>query len=95
MPETDDPPFPAAGMGRIVADLSSVITELRVEGEVTAVVQVNAKGEATGVRLVQYPSVEVAKVVAFILMKTSYRPASCGGTPCALEFPFSFNLELR
>jgi hypothetical protein len=25
MPETDDPPFPAAGMGRILADLSSVI----------------------------------------------------------------------
>jgi hypothetical protein len=56
---------------------------------------VDAKGEATGVTLVKYPNIEVAKVVAFVLMKTRYRAASCGGAPCSLEFPFRFKFKLE
>ena len=95
MPDTDEPPFPARGMKDIIADISTLVGKLRAEGNVTIFVSVNEKGEATSVRLLSYPNMEVAKAVAYVLVKARYKPAVCGGQPCALEFPFRFRVGTR
>jgi hypothetical protein len=42
--------------------------------------------------LVQYPSVDAARIVAYVLVKTKYKPAVCHGVPCIMDFPFSIKL---
>jgi hypothetical protein len=95
MPETDEPPFPLDGMRYIVADIAKITGRLRAEGDVTIFVTVNETGEATGVKLVGKQDMEVAKVVAYVLVKAKYKPAKCSGTPCTQDFPFRFSLSTR
>ncbi len=95
MPDADDPPFPANGMKGIIGDVSKIAGSMRAEGDLTIFVSVNERGEATGVKLVKYPNVEVAKAVAFVLIKSQYKPASCSGQPCPQEFPFRVTLSTQ
>ena len=95
MPATDDPPFPAAGMKGIIADLGKIAALQQAEGDITIFVAVNEMGEATNVKLLKFPSMEIAKAVAFVLIKAKYKPASCSGQPCPQDFPFRFRLTSR
>ena len=95
MPEADEPPFPVAGMANIMADVSLVAASYGVEGELTIFVAVNERGDATGVKLIRYPNMDLAKSVAFILVKAKYKPATCNARPCALEFPFRFLVRVQ
>jgi Gram-negative bacterial TonB protein C-terminal len=93
MPDTDDPPFPARGMREIVQQVSTLVGEFDAKGYVTIHVTVNEKGEATSVSLLSYPNLEIAKAIAYVLVKTKYKPASCSGQPCTAEFPFRFKVS--
>lgn len=94
MKEGDEPPFPIDGLAPIVRRISEGIQKRGYEGEILIHVTVDAKGEATSVKLVKHPSVEIAKFVAYALVTTKYKPALCAGVPCASEFPFETRLIL-
>jgi hypothetical protein len=94
MPETDEPPFPASGMRSIVDDVSEISGSYKAYGFVSIFVSVDAQGNATGVRVMKAPNMDAAKAISYVLIKAKYKPAVCSGKPCAMEFPFRFNLTL-
>jgi hypothetical protein len=95
MPDSDDPPFPREGMRQIVADIATLIERKALQGTVSIAVAINSRGEATGVKLLEYPDIETAKAIAYILVVAKYRAGTCAGQPCAMEFPFRFDLQSR
>jgi hypothetical protein len=92
MPDTDEPPYPIDGMAPIFRQLSVEAGRAAVYGVFIIDVTVNPQGKGTKVTLVKYSSVEAAKVVAYVLVHTKYKPAVCHGKPCILYFPFSVKL---
>ena len=94
MPEKDEPPFPKAGMAPIMSDVAELAGVAKVTGLVSIFVNVDAAGNATGVRIMKAPNIDVAKAISFILVQAKYKPAMCNGAACAMEFPFRFNLTL-
>jgi hypothetical protein len=92
MPDTDEPPYPIDGMAPIFRQLSIDAGRAGVYGVFEIDVTVNPQGKATKVTLVKYSSVEAAKVVAYILVHTKYKPAVCHGKPCIMDFPFAARL---
>jgi len=94
MPESDEPPFPKAGMAPIMGEVAELAGLAKVTGVVSIFVNVDAAGNATGVRIMKAPNTDIAKSISFILVQAKYKPARCGGSPCAMEFPFRFNLTL-
>jgi hypothetical protein len=88
MPESDEPPFPVDGLASIIEDVSTLIARLRVEGEVLIHVTVSPEGKATSVALLKYPDLETAKAIAYVLVKTRYKPALCHGSPCKMDWAF-------
>jgi hypothetical protein len=95
MPDSDEPPFPERGLKAVIEPLSKLITRLRLEGNVTIIVTVDAQGAATDVALVKYPDLETAKAVAAVLFETKYKPAVCGGQPCRMQWAFRTILRPR
>jgi hypothetical protein len=92
MPASDEPPFPEAGLEPIIRRISKLTGALHLEGAVTIYVTVDAKGNATQVSLVKYPDVETAKAIAYVLVKTKYKPAVCSGQPCRMDWAFRTRL---
>ena len=95
MPESDEPPFPQSGMRDIVRDISDLAGRLELRGAMTIFVSVSSQGVAESVKLVKYDDLQTAKAVAYVLVKTKYKPAICSGSACAMEFPFMFKFETR
>jgi hypothetical protein len=93
MPDGDEPPFPAAGMRYIVDDVATIAGKLDAKGFVSIHVNVDAKGNAAGVKVMNTPNLDVAKAIAYVLVKAKYKPAVCDGVPCDMEFPFRFQLQ--
>ena len=94
MPESDEPPFPTAGMRPIMEEVAEIAGQYKAVGFVSIFVNVDVGGNATGVRIMKSPNVDAAKAIAYVLVQAKYKPAKCGGQPCAMEFPFRFNLTL-
>jgi hypothetical protein len=73
----------------IIQKVSKLAAErLSPRGDLTIFVNVNSKGEETGVRIIQYDYIDFAKAVSYVLVPAKYKPAICCGKPCKLEFPF-------
>jgi hypothetical protein len=94
MPEKDEPPFPQTGLAPIMSEVAELAGIAKVTGLVSIFVNVDASGNATGVRVMKAPNIDVAKAISFILVQAKYKPAMCNGAACAMEFPFRFNLTL-
>jgi len=92
MPDTDEPPYPINGTAPIFQQVSLEAGRAHVYGDFVIDVTVNSKGKATKVTFVKYPSLEAAKVVAYVLVHTTYKPAVCSGKPCIMDFPFAVRL---
>ena len=92
MPPDDEPPFPVHGFLYLIPDISRIAARLQQPARVRIAVLVDQEGNATQVRLLEYPNMEIARAVAYVLVTTKYKPARCGGAPCSQEFPFSFRL---
>jgi hypothetical protein len=96
MGEGDEPPFPRDGLRPILRALSEAQRHLLVSGELKLVVQVNAEGRATGVSRVGPPiDDQMTSLAAKVLMLTPFKPARCKGTPCAQDYPFSIEFQVK
>ena len=94
---SDEPPYPERGMEPLLREIAVVQRGQLGEGPVKMLVKVDAKGEAQSVAAVQSPNHNITQLVAFALMRERYKPATCGGQPCARDFVFehTFNREMR
>jgi hypothetical protein len=93
MGDADEPPFPVNGLRPIYLMLASGQQELRVNGPLTIFVEVDSKGRATKVSILQSPNPAMAKFAASVLLQEKYKPALCNGIPCTMEFPFRTTFE--
>jgi len=91
----DEPPFPRYGLKRIYAAIAEIQRKLRVEGKLAIFVAVDATGKATSVEVIASPDRDVTRYVSQVLVLESFRPASCGGMPCAMQFPLRVEFVLR
>jgi tetratricopeptide (TPR) repeat protein len=100
MAEDDEPPFPVNGLGPVYKAISEIHKKivlrdrygLGVSGPLAMHIQVDSQGNATSVSVYQSPDPEMTKSAATIAMLTRYKPAMCGGQPCAMVFPVRMQL---
>ena len=102
MAEDDEPPFPLDGLGPLYKAIGEIHKQflrrrfgLGVDGLLAMHVQVDSQGKATSVAAYRSPDPEMTKYVATIAMLTRYKPAVCGGQPCAMAFPIRIQLTSR
>ena len=91
--EDDVPPYPALGHGELSRNLSNLIRQMDRLGEVLAIVSIDEQGVPQSVALLKMPSSQVGNLVASMLMLAKYTPGRCGGQPCAMAVPFTFDLS--
>jgi hypothetical protein len=92
MPEGDEPPYPAEGIGPLLRPLLDSAARMHMDGWIDAIVDVDSQGKATAVSVYQSPDPLLTKLVAALMMEQRYKPGRCKGTPCAM--PFSLRLDL-
>jgi hypothetical protein len=95
MPEADEPPFPAAGMRGLVLELQEALRVRQSPGMLTMVAHVSSEGAVTKVDIHATPDAQLARYMAAKVIRTPFKPAVCGGKPCAMQFPFEFTLRLQ
>lgn len=95
MSEADEPPYPANGLGPIYKFIAEGQQRLQVRGQLTMIVDVDARGQAKSVSVLQSPDPEMTNLVAAILVLEKYKPGMCAGTPCSMQFPFRMNFAVR
>ena len=91
----DEPPFPAEGLKTIYDAVGKAQQKLLVSGTLILVVTVSPSGDASAVKAIGSPSDEMTKFAASVLMLTKFKPAVCGGSPCQMDYPFSFSFAVR
>jgi hypothetical protein len=103
MRDGDEPPFPVRGLGPMHQDLERLMRrlkqegrmDLRVEGSMDLDLAVDPQGNVQSVKLWKSSHPELAKFFAGMLMFEKFKPALCGGNPCAMEFPLRIALSHR
>jgi hypothetical protein len=89
----DEPPFPIEGIKPIFNAIKKAQYKINARGELNFAVSVDANGKATKVE--DYGSSnkpEMTELAGSILLMTKFKPAVCGGKPCAMQFPFRLRL---
>lgn len=91
MPQGDEPPFPEGGLQALLDPMRKAQNILGEAGPVYAVALVDAKGDVVRARVLQAPSDKLADFTAKLLAMTRFKPARCGGSACAMEFPLEMD----
>ena len=89
----DEPPFPIEGIKPIFNAVKKAQYKYKARGELNFAVSVGPDGKATKVE--DYGSSnrpEMTEFASSILLMTRFKPAVCGGKPCAMQFPFRLRL---
>jgi len=88
----DEPPYPKDGLTPVIRVM--VHRQDRPDpGRVDVGVRVDPEGRAQSVAVYATPDPETAKVVAYALMGSDYKPAKCAGQACAGEYRFDFEFR--
>ncbi|MDB5871988.1 MAG: hypothetical protein JWQ07_1430 [Ramlibacter sp.] len=96
MAESDEPPFPADGLGPLHKAILRASEIARVgTGKLEMEILVDASGAASRVEVLQSPDAKLSQYAGNIAMLTKFKPAICNGKPCAMGFPVSIVFERR
>lgn len=95
MGPNDEPPFPRYGLKGIYAAIAEIQRKLRVQGKLTMFVAIDATGKATSIEVMASPDRNMTKYVSQVLVLESFKPASCDGVPCSMQFPLRVDFVLR
>jgi hypothetical protein len=88
MPDADEPPFPADGLGPMMKAFHKGANAYEPRGEIDMAVEVGPDGVGRSVQI--YKTTDDPKFTRFaagLLMFTKYKPAVCGGRPCTMWYP--------
>lgn len=83
----EEPPFPAGGLATLARELSALQRQQNLRGELHAVIRVDAAGRATAVSWQMAPAQGPVTGLETILKQTTFEPATCAHTACAMDFP--------
>jgi len=89
----DEPPYPAYGMVPVLRDVAKMRASHLSEGLIHIAVRVSASGEPQGVAVLASPDEHLARAVAFSLMHTQFKPATCAGRPCDGDYSFRYDFR--
>lgn len=82
----EDPPFPAEGMRNIAEKIYEAQKKLNVRGELFVVANIDAEGNVKGISVYSSPDKKMTQFAALLLMETKFKPGSCSGNPCDMEY---------
>lgn len=89
-----EPPFPVDGQLNIFREAKKLQASARVKGKFSALLNVDEKGKAHSIKIVETPDEKINQPMAQILIRnTEYKPAKCSGKPCAMDFVFVMTLD--
>jgi hypothetical protein len=91
--EGDEPPYPVNGQEPVFRFLMKAAGKLRTRGFLALDVLIDAEGKAKSVTVIHSPSDDLAQLATQMVMEQKYKPAVCGGQPCAMVFPYSVMIK--
>ncbi len=91
----DEPPFPLRGYKTLFKAMHTVQRKLMEKGDLVIVVNVDAEGNGTGVKVYKSPDPELTQVVSTLMILEKYKPALCKGQPCAMDFPLHLTFTVK
>lgn len=86
LPAGDEPPFPLYGVHHLVQPLVRFADTWNPVGPLVASVQVDALGNAVAVTVYKSPDPQLTRLAGGALALEKYKPASCHGEPCAMQY---------
>lgn len=89
------PPFPKKGMKRIYDPLILGHSRYGGGGQLSLLATINKQGKVAKVAIYLQPSKQIGELATAILFNTRFKPATCSGKPCEMEFPFDFRMRQR
>lgn len=95
LPSGDEPPYPIGGMKAITSQLAEAQQALLLANRLRAVALVDEGGKVQKVHFLEVPDEEVAKIIAWILVNTPFKPGYCAGKGCTMEFPINVTFQVR
>lgn len=89
------PPFPKGGIKEIYSPLIEGHSRIGGGGELLLFADIDKHGVAQKVTVYRSPSEELAEIATTVVFNTTFEPANCAGEPCAMEFPFLYDVPHR
>ncbi|HEY2628198.1 MAG TPA: hypothetical protein VGI57_03690 [Usitatibacter sp.] len=91
----DEPPYPLYGMKAVLHDMQSIRIGTTDDGKIALVVRIDATGKPRAFAVLKAPDVGVATVFGWVLMRSSFKPAMCGGQACEGDYVFRYDFSHR
>ncbi|RBP49901.1 hypothetical protein [Arenicella xantha] len=89
------PPFPKGGTREIYGPLIKGHARIGGGGELLLFANIDKKGTVQKVTVYRSPSEQLAELATTVMFNVKFNPATCAGEPCAMEFPFLFDVPHR
>jgi hypothetical protein len=91
----DEPAYPLYGMQPVLQEMQRIRMGSTDDGRVSLAVRVDAQGHPRGFAVLKAPDVGIAKAFGFVLMHTTFKPATCAGQPCESDYVFRYDFAHR
>lgn len=91
--ENEKPPFPVEGTQAIYKPIIKGHKEIARAGNLFLIAMIDETGKVENVSVYESPDSRMTEFASAVLFNTEFEPATCGGNPCKMEFPFEFDLR--
>ena len=92
---TDTPPFPKKGLITIYRPLIKGHKRIGGRGELLVFAEINEKGGVNEVTVYKSPTKKLADLATAVMFNTKFKPATCDGSPCTMDYPFYYDVPQR
>jgi hypothetical protein len=93
--KTDTPPFPKKGIKEIYGPLIKGHKKIGGGGDLLVYAEINDKGLVNKVTVYESPSQKLADLATTIMFNTKFKPPTCDGDPCTMDYPFYYKVPHR
>ncbi|MBA5686116.1 energy transducer TonB [Rugamonas apoptosis] len=93
--EDDEPPYPIKGPEAIAKAFMEMHAKARVRGKFRINVQIDSDGTPLSVAVLEAPEPELGRIAGSVLMLTKFKPARCGGKPCAMRYTYNTDFIIK
>lgn len=93
--ETDTPPFPKKGLEEIYIPLIKGHKRIGGVGELLVFAEINDKGRVNEVIVYKSPTKKLADLATTVMFNTRFKPGTCDGDPCTMDYPFYYDVPQR
>ena len=89
------PPFPQKGMRKIYTPLVKGHARVGGSGFLALTATIDEKGNVDKVAILLQPTKKLGDLAVAVMFNTKFKPATCDGMPCEMDFPFELELRHR